>query len=247
MSADQRHWIRTFEALLVAAVIFSAAVLLPKFLVSNLVLRLATTQGLELSLSMAAVAWLGKGRFFEYGFRLPSENRPETTGKRHWLAFGLGALVLGIIASVVMMFSGGGGNPLIKKLTFPQVILFVWILSSTIEELFTRGFVQSHLEHLGHVRVWLAGLKVPLPILISACVFACMHLVLLLSGADLTTVVIILLFTFSVGLLAGYQRAITGSLIPAIGVHMLANIGGVIGGVIYAIVRIMTGGPLPQM
>jgi len=81
--------------------------------------------------------------------------------------------------------------------------------------------------------------------LISAAFFAAMHLVLLLSHTDAVTVVIILLFTFSVGLLAAHQRERTGSLVPAIGVHMLANVGGVFGGIVYAIIAMLSGGAVP--
>ncbi len=66
-----------------------------------------------------------------------------------------------------------------------------------------------------------------------------------MSGADLKTIIIILLFTFSLGLLAGHLRSRSGSLLPAIGVHMLANIGGVMGGIVYTVISIMTGGRAP--
>ena len=72
-----------------------------------------------------------------------------------------------------------------------------------------------------------------------------MHLVLLLSGVDLVTIVMILLFTFSIGLMAGHYRSKTMSLIPAIVVHILANVGGMIGGVLYTLAYFLINGKLP--
>jgi len=47
--------------------------------------------------------------------------------------------------------------------------------------------------------------------------------------------------------MAGYLRSSTGSLVPAIVAHFLANVGGMIGGIIYAIICILTGGSPPGM
>ncbi|MDD4052261.1 MAG: CPBP family glutamic-type intramembrane protease, partial [candidate division Zixibacteria bacterium] len=112
---------------------------------------------------------------------------------------------------------------------------------------FTRGFIQGHLAPVMPGSFRFLFFRIETAAFVSAAFFALMHLSLLISGADPKTIVIILLFTFSVGLLAGHQRARTGSLVPAIGVHMLANIGGVIGGMIYMIITVMSGGKLPQM
>ena len=87
--------------------------------------------------------------------------------------------------------------------------------------------------------------RIELPVLISALFFACMHFTLLFAGVDATTMAVTFLFTFSIGLMAGYLRAKTGSLIPAIAVHMLANIGGMIGGIIYTLINYMITGKLP--
>lgn len=47
--------------------------------------------------------------------------------------------------------------------------------------------------------------------------------------------------------LAGHLRAKTGSLIPAIVVHMLANIGGMIGGIIFTLINFTITGKLPTV
>jgi len=232
-------------ALTVAIVIFLIAIILPKLFIVQPVARVATTQALELGLSLLAIAVLGKARFADYGFRRPILDRPASEALLRWIPVGLGAVALGAVATTATLITGAGGNPIAKQLTFLQIILFVWIFSSTIEEIFTRGFLQSHLAPAVPGSFRFLFFRVETAAFISALFFSLMHLSLLLSGAGLVSIIILLLFTFSVGLLAGHQRAKTGSLIPAIGVHLLANIGGVVGGIIYTIVAILTGGKAP--
>jgi len=234
-------------ALAVAIVIFIIAIILPKFLISDTVTAILSTQGLELVLALLAIFILGKGKFGEYGFRAPRPAQGVSGIWGHWVLSGLAALAAGAVATMIIAFAGASGNPIMKSLSIPQMILIVWVFSSTIEEVFTRGFLQSHLAKAIDSGKSIPLLRVDIPTLISAVFFACMHLSLLFIGADYTTIIVILLFTFSVGLLAGHQRSRTGSLYPAIGIHMLANIGGVIGGVIFGIYTILTGGKLPGM
>ena len=236
---------RIATTLIVAVVIFLVAIILPKLLISAATGRLATTQSLELVLSLVAIAVLGKGRFSDYGFCLPHGDRPAGDAFLRWIPVGLLAMALGAVATAATLIAGAGGNPLVKQLSFPQIVLFVWIFSSTIEEIFTRGFIQGHLAPAMPGSFRFLFFRIETAAFVSAVFFGLMHLSLLVSGADLKTVIIILLFTFSLGLLAGHQRARTGSLVPAIGVHMLANIGGVIGGMIYMIVLILSGGKPP--
>ena len=235
---------RLITALVAALIIAIVSIVLPKLIFEGVRARIFISQGVELVLSLLAILILGKGRFRDYGFRLP---RKESIfcGGFAWAM--IGALVLGAAATMAVLITGAMGNPIVKELSFPQIILNVWILSSTIEEIFTRGFLQGHLSFLDDRKVKLVFFRVNIPTLVSAIFFACMHLVLILSGVDYKTVIIILLFTFSLGLIAGHQRVRTGSLIPAIGAHMLGNIGGVIVGIVYSIYAVLTGGRLPGM
>ena len=235
---------RVIVALVVAIGIFFLAVVLPKLLLSSAVPTLATTQALELLLSLLAIAILGRRRFADYGFCLP--NRGVTSpNKKRWVGISLTAPLLGIAATSAILVLGGKGNPIVRSLTLPQIILFIWVFSSAIEEVFTRGFLQGHLSGLSGRYANLLLFRVELPVLISALFFASMHLVLLYVGADAITTSVTLLFTFSIGLMAGHLRARTGSLIPAIVVHMLANFGGMIGGIIYTFINFLITGELP--
>jgi membrane protease YdiL (CAAX protease family) len=62
-----------------------------------------------------------------------------------------------------------------------------------------------------------------------------MHLSLTLAEIDAFTIVCVLSFTTLLGLLAGLARERTGSLMPAIGTHLAGNVGGIVGGIAYAI------------
>lgn len=245
MNAHPARQIAT--ALIVAVLIFLVAIILPKLLIVRPVARVATTQGLELGLSLLAIAVLGRGRFADYGFCKPRLDRPASEALLRWIPVGLGAMALGAVATMATLIAGAGGNPIAKQLTFLQIILFVWIFSSTIEEIFTRGFLQSHVAPVLPGSFRFLFFRIETAAFISALFFSLMHLSLLASGADPTTIIITILFTFSVGLLAGHHRARTGSLIPAVGIHMLANIGGVIGGIVYTIILILSGGKPPGM
>ncbi len=234
-------------AIVAAVIIFLVAIFLPKVLISNQITALAVTQGTELVLALLAILIIGRGKFAEYGFRKPKLDKPGLTVFMQWLLPAFIVLIVGAVASLAIAFSGGTGNPLVRQLTFPLMILFVWINSSIIEEIFTRGFLQGHLMKVMDNTVKVPILNVTYPTLISALFFSLMHLVVLMHGADAVTMVVLLLFTFTLGLLAGNQMAKTNSLIPAIGIHMLGNIGGVIGGIIYGIYTLLTGGKLPGM
>lgn len=244
MEFDTNSRTRILESLSIAFGIFFTAAVLPRLLVDGPSLRIATIQAIELILSIGAILVVGRGDFAEYGFCRPSR---DASGRNQWLKPLLVAPLLGAAATLLTVGLGGGGNPAVKQFTLPQIVLFIWILSSTIEEVLTRGFLQGHLGDMGGRQIRVFFWRVDLPAVISAVFFSAMHLVLLWSGVDTVTILVVLLFTLSLGLLAGQVRSRTGSLYPAIGIHMMGNIGGMIGGVIYGIYTVLTGGHLPGL
>ena len=231
---------------LIGVLIFVVSIVLPKLLVSEKVSSLLTTQGLELVLALLAIGILGKGRFSDYGFRLPRIASFSLWVLVKWVLIALTAMGMGAIATLAISLSGGSGNPVVKQLSFPQIVLFIWVFSSIIEEILTRGFIQGHLSPLNEMSVGMLLFRVSVPTLAGALFFGAMHFALLLSGADILTTVIIVIFTFSLGLLAGHQRAKSGSLIPAIILHALANIGGILGGIVFVLITIVVTGKLPE-
>jgi len=238
---------RIVTTVLVGVLIFVASIVLPKLLVSQGVSSLLTTQGLELVLALLAIGIVGKGRFSDYGFRLPRIASFSLWVLLKWVLIALAAIGMGAVATLAISLSGSSGSPIVKQLSFPQIVLFIWVFSSIIEEILTRGFIQGHLSPLNEVSVRVLLFRVSLPTLIGALFFGAMHIVLLLSGADILTTVIVVVFTFSLGLLAGHQRDKSGSLIPAIILHALANMGAVVGGIVFVLITIVTTGKLPEL
>ena len=196
-------------------------------------------------LALLAIGILGKGRFSDYGFRLPRIAHFSLWVLVKWVLVALAAMGMGALATLAISLSGGGGNPIVKQLSLPQVVLFIWLFSSVIEEILTRGFIQGHLSPLNGAR--LPVLQISVPTLIGALFFGAMHIALLFSGADVPTTVIIVIFTFSLGLLAGHQRDKSQSLVPAVLLHMLANVGGLLGGIVFVLLTVLVTGSLPAL
>ena len=70
--------------------------------------------------------------------------------------------------------------------------------------------------------------KISLPVLISALAFSLAHLILLASGVGTWFIIRILIFTFALGLVAGYYQEKHDNHIFAILVHMAGNLMGLI-------------------
>ena len=98
-------------------------------------------------------------------------------------------------------------------------------MASFSEEIFTRGLIYSYIAQFNYDKIESQKDRNSFPIIISALFFSGMHLMLLLQGTKLGEVMLICAFAFIIGLIAGYFRDKSGSLIPAIVVHMFGNIG----------------------
>jgi len=147
-------------------------------------------------------------------------------------------LLLGLLAAVLNLSAGGKGLAPLQGLGFLQVVLLVWLLASVAEEVLVRGYVQSYLEPLSHIGFKAFGKRFSLPVVISALFFSLMHLILLRSGMSFATVYVIMAFMFFLGLVTAYQRERSGSILPSIVTHISFNVGGFIGGIIYAIIQV---------
>jgi uncharacterized protein len=96
-----------------------------------------------------------------------------------------------------------------------QIVLLFWVAASIQEELIFRGLLQSVVA-----RVLCTRSSFPLAAILVAVLFGAIH-----APMGLVTV----LLAFLLGLVAGYLRAQSRSLLPAIIVHALFNIAGSIG------------------
>jgi hypothetical protein len=174
------------------------------------------THTVMLVLSVAAMWLLSKGQLDLYGI-----TRGTYKFSPRILMWVLPTAVLSIVSAVASSGGHGTGGPF--ELTKLQIVVFVWVYASISEELLTRGLLQTLLG--GNSRVGAgAPRKLSMPVIVSALFFGAMHLVLVKSMGP-AAVPVILLVVF-LGLVAARYRERTGSLLPAIIVHALFNIGG---------------------
>jgi len=167
--------------------------------------------------SILIIIILAKGKIGEYGF---TRGRFGLTGKIFLWAIPMAILsVMGFFASRSGQNVKGG-----LELSHLQSIIFVWIYASTCEEIFTRGLLQSFLSPLSGYGFNLSKkLRLSLPVLFSGLYFGMMHIVAIdRIGPP------VILFASALGIIAGYYREKTESLIPAIIIHALFNVGGML-------------------
>ena len=144
------------------------------------------------------------------------------------------ALLATIIINILMVFLTKlagvplEGHKLLQSMTPLQVFLFVFILASIAEELLFRGFLQNSLAGLKDIKVNLLLIKVSLPVLISAITFGLAHLILISTGANYMFIIRIVLFTFVLGLIAGFYQEKYDNFSYAVIVHMSGNLFGLI-------------------
>jgi len=171
-----------------------------------------------LVLSTLLILAISGGDMSRYGFK---------TGKNIQLprimilgiAVGIAGTLLGIIIPDSNLIEPDYGS-------FIDLVIGIWILASIAEEVFTRGLIQGFLAPLAGFGFYLGGLRISLPVLISGLFFGLMHLGILSTGANFLPVAIIVIFAFMLGIIAGYYREKSGSLVPAIIVHACGNVGG---------------------
>jgi len=171
-------------------------------------------------LSTLIILILTKGEIAEYGFTKGSYRLSPTI--LLWAVPTAVVSILGFISS-----RPGGDAEGILELSKLQDIVFAWVYASISEEVFTRGLLQGFLSPLKkfgfHVfRKW----RLSLPVLFSGLYFGFMHIVLI--GKFGPAVLFVIVSASLLGIVAGYYREKTGSLIPAIIIHALFNIGGML-------------------
>ena len=179
-----------------------------------------------------AMACFGEGRWRDFGFLRAAGS---------WWTFVVYALALGAVCTFALKVSPGKGmEGSLKGLKASQVLLLV-LVGSAGEEFFVRGWLQGFLHPMRARMMKLGRVAVSVPVLTGALAFGAMHLPAAIA-LDAWTVGFLLVFTTSLGLLAGLIRERTGSLLPAIAVHLAGNAGGVIGSLIYLAIQGVRGG-----
>ncbi len=227
-------------ALLISLPIFGA-IFLPKHwgLLAGLSLftKGMLAYGLMVLLSLVAMACFGEGRWEDFGFQ-------EITGP--WWRFALYAALLGAVSTLAISLGSGKGNLGALRELKPMQIPVLLLFGPAAEEFFTRGWLQGFLQPLTTRQVKLGPASVSVPVLTAALAFGAMHLKVGFTIDAWTGAAVVVFATF-LGLMAGIVRERTGSLLPAIAVHLAGNAGGILGGLVILIIQRVRGLPLSHL
>lgn len=243
-------WTRCIAASVVAGGVFVGIGYLltwvgPSLSIDTVITRQIALKGLMIV--AALIAWAFTRRpWAEMGWRRPVWPR----GSLMWVLLSCAAMGGASIAMVLTHSI----HPLVAKLSLLQIIPVVWILSSLSEEIYVRGALQSWCQVAGRTGVAPASAEpappaAPLspPVVMSALLFAGMHVPLMWSGGGVLGGGIIVSATLCVGWGCAVLRARSGSLWMAIALHVLANVAGLPGGIIGVIIHRIVYGTFPQM
>lgn len=110
-----------------------------------------------------------------------------------------------------------------------QFFVFVFIYASIEEEVLFRGFLQNILNPLKDKGIKIFKRHISVPVIIGAIMFSAAHLGLIATGAGTLFIFRTLIFTFTLGLIAGYYQEKYINNAYAILVHMAGNFMGLMG------------------
>lgn len=143
-------------------------------------------------------------------------------------------IVINILLTIATQLAGGKvyAHPLLSKMSPMQVLVFVFIYASIIEEIMFRGFLLNMLKSLKKRGITIFKRKISFAVIISALAFGFAHLTLIKTGIDSLYILRMVLFTTSLGLVAGYYQEKYDNNLYAIIVHMAGNSIALIGAII---------------
>ncbi len=175
-----------------------------------------------LLVSLVLIFRLGRGDVAAYGLRSTSPRqvlRPVAVAA-------VASIVVMVLGGILVTLAGEGGGdsegPSGGPLSF---LIGVVLLASIGEEIFARGLLQSFLAPLRERGFTFLRVRLSLPVTVSALLFGLGHLILLTREAPPMVTMVVVSATV-LGLIAGYYREKTGSVVPAIAVHMVFNLVG---------------------
>ena len=120
--------------------------------------------------------------------------------------------------------SGNGFTPIANMSTL-QIFLFIFLYASICEEFLFRGFTQNFFEPLKSFGIHISkNIFISLPVILSGILFGLAHLILLTSNTSGPMIFRVVIMTTMVGLVAGYFQEKHKSILPAIIIHMTANL-----------------------
>ena len=214
-----RQPLRFISALALTVAVFLAAYYAPKIIripLGSFIPSSFVTHSFMAGLSIAAMWLISKGKLSAFGFRMGTYKfSPRIL---------LWVLPTAALATLQAMTLPHGQTPHgFIQLSKIQTVIFIWIYSSVCEETLVRGLLQTLLGKPAQAGAAI-GRKLSLPVVVSGVFFGAMHLVLIrLIGSAAIPIAVMATF---LGLIAAHYRERTGSLLPALFVHALFNIGG---------------------
>ena len=146
----------------------------------------------------------------------------------------LATILVNLLMTILTKVAGGKieAHPLIDKLKPIQVFIFVFIYASFAEEILFRGFLMNLLKPLNQKGISLFKRKISIPVIISAIMFGLAHLCLMTTGVGFFFLFRVVVFTMTLGLIAGYYQEKYDNNSYAIIVHMSGNLIAVLGSVL---------------
>lgn len=173
------------------------------------------TIGISLVMALILIATAGAGGFQSYGFR-------SAGAKMLWWSLGLG-ITIGALLRLIATVLDVRQSPLQGFATW-QVITYFWLGAPVQEEVIFRGLLQGTLEKGIPGFIPIGRWRISIAALVTAVVFAIVHLALLSVGASLGEAAFVVVGALILGLVAGQLRWKSESLIPCFVVHALFNI-----------------------
>jgi membrane protease YdiL (CAAX protease family) len=182
-----------------------------------------------------------------------------------WFVIGALSMMAGSVTAIFLGFR----HPIASQMSFLQIVLVIWILSSVSEEIYVRGLVQSWMEVANATK---DSLKLDQPevngieqlsadvrlakgaatafkpsVVMSALLFAALHVSLIWSPIGVQGGMTIVLSTFGLGWACAVLRDRTNSLWPAIACHIAGNVAGLAGGILGVILYFLVYRHIPEM
>jgi membrane protease YdiL (CAAX protease family) len=236
------QWLRAFVGLVWGLLLFLGVARALRLGLDSTASASAVVSQIVLKTTLVLVALIGwklLGRSLrEMGWR-----RADWWNRSYFVWFVIAAVSM-MAGSVVMIFLGVR-HPVASQMSFLQIVVLLWILSSFSEEVYVRGLVQSWVADRDDATGTNSAFEPS--IVSSALLFAAMHVPLMWSPIGVKGGLAIVLSTLGVGWACAVLRARSKSLLLAIACHVIGNVAGVPGGILGVILYRLAYGRLPEI
>jgi membrane protease YdiL (CAAX protease family) len=163
-------------------------------------------QSIYLIVVLLLMVLISRGRLQSFGFVCGSFRLSW-----RYFAWLIPPLAMGIAGALQTHSNASAGAPLgLSKL---QIVVFIWIYSSFCEEVLTRGFLQTLLSRV------LGENRFGITVFLSGLFFGLMHLIAIRQMGPG-----VIVFATYLGMVAAYYRQKSGSIYPAMLLHLLFNV-----------------------